>query len=64
MPEPRVWFMTTGEAGYRTQARGLARSLSEKAREWVVGLNAPWRWLPLRLFPSIFKKSRRVVLLM
>ena len=46
MPEPRVWFMTTGEAGYRTQARGLARSLSEKAREWVVGLNAPWRWLP------------------
>ena len=33
-----VWFITTGEAGYRTQARGLARALSDAAREWVVGL--------------------------
>ena len=39
-----VWFMTTGEAGYRTQARGLARALSPAAaREWVVDLRAPWR---------------------
>jgi hypothetical protein len=41
-----VWFMTTGEAGYRTQARGLARALADAPREWVVDLRAPWRWLP------------------
>jgi mitochondrial fission protein ELM1 len=41
-----VWFVTTGEAGYRTQARGLARALSPQAREWVVDVRAPWRWLP------------------
>ena len=41
-----VWFMTTGEAGYRTQARGLARDLSPTAREWVIDLAAPWAWLP------------------
>jgi mitochondrial fission protein ELM1 len=41
-----VWFMTTGEAGFRTQARGLARALAEAPREWVVDLRRPWRWLP------------------
>src|SRR5580698_2396175 len=46
-----VWFMTTGEAGYRTQARGLARALSPAAREWVVDLRPPWRWLPGALAP-------------
>ena len=46
-----VWFMTTGEAGYRTQARGLARALAEDAREWVVDLRPPWRWLPGALAP-------------
>jgi mitochondrial fission protein ELM1 len=46
MSAPNVWFITTGEAGYRTQARGLARALSADAREWVIDLRAPWRWLP------------------
>ncbi len=41
-----VWFITTGEAGYRTQARGLARALSDAAREWVVDPRPPWCWLP------------------
>jgi mitochondrial fission protein ELM1 len=41
-----VWFITTGEAGYRTQARGLARALSDAPREFVVELKPPWRWLP------------------
>jgi hypothetical protein len=41
-----VWFITTGEAGYRTQARGLARALSADAREFLVDLRAPWRKLP------------------
>ena len=44
-----VWYMTTGEAGYRTQARGLARALSARAREWIIDLAAPWAWLPGRL---------------
>jgi hypothetical protein len=43
--------MTTGEAGYRTQARGLARALSETAREFVVDLRSPWRWLPGAMAP-------------
>jgi hypothetical protein len=51
MSAPEVWFMTTGEAGYRTQARGLARALSPVAREWVVDLRPPWRWLPGALAP-------------
>lgn len=46
MSAPLVWFMTTGEAGYRTQARGLARALSAQAHEWVIGLQPPWRWMP------------------
>jgi mitochondrial fission protein ELM1 len=46
MPPLQVWFMTTGEAGYRTQARGLARALAETPREWVIDLRPPWRWLP------------------
>ena len=46
-----VWFMTTGEAGFRTQARGLARALSDRPRELVVDLRIPWRGLPGRLAP-------------
>ncbi len=41
-----VWYMTTGEAGFRTQARGLARALSATPRELVVDLRIPWRGLP------------------
>lgn len=44
-----VWYMTTGEAGYRTQARGLARALAGSPREWVVDLRPAWRWLPASL---------------
>jgi uncharacterized protein len=46
-----IWYMTTGEAGYRTQARGLARALAQAPRELVVDLRAPWRWLPGALAP-------------
>ena len=49
MSAPIVWFMTTSEAGYRTQARGLARALSDDAREWVIDLRAPWSLLPGRM---------------
>lgn len=44
-----VWYMTTGEAGFRTQARGLAKALSDDPRELVVDLKLPWRALPARL---------------
>jgi len=46
-----VWYMTTGEAGFRTQARGLAKALSETPRELVVDLRVPWRGLPGRWAP-------------
>ena len=42
----KVWYMTTGEAGFRTQARGLASALGPEPRELVVGLRAPWGLLP------------------
>ncbi|QUD87216.1 mitochondrial fission ELM1 family protein [Phenylobacterium montanum] len=41
-----AWFMTSGEAGFRTQARGLAMAVAGEARELVVGLKPPWRALP------------------
>ncbi|HLK23271.1 MAG TPA: mitochondrial fission ELM1 family protein [Caulobacteraceae bacterium] len=46
------WFMTTGEAGFRTQARSLAQALSAAPRELVVGLKAPWDRLPAALTPQ------------
>jgi len=46
------WFMTTGEAGFRTQARSLAEALSHAPRELVVALRAPWNRLPAALTPN------------
>ena len=43
-----TWYMTSGEAGFRTQARGLASALSDAPRELVVDLKSPWRALPGR----------------
>jgi mitochondrial fission protein ELM1 len=51
---PTVWFMTTGEAGFRTQARGLATAIAADARELVVDLRTPWRYLPGDLSPAPF----------
>jgi mitochondrial fission protein ELM1 len=41
-----AWIVTSGEAGHRTQARGLALAVAPEARELTVDLRAPWRWLP------------------
>src|ERR1700761_2333718 len=41
-----VWYLTTGEAGFRTQARGLAPPMADAPREWVADLRPMWRWLP------------------
>jgi mitochondrial fission protein ELM1 len=48
------WFMTTGEAGFRSQARGLAERLAPDPRELVVGLRFPWNRLPVALTPDPF----------
>jgi len=41
-----AWALTTGEAGMRTQARGLAKALTPNLVEKVVSVKWPWSWLP------------------
>jgi mitochondrial fission protein ELM1 len=40
------WAMTTGEAGTRAQALGLAESLGVPFEEKIIGLRPPWSWFP------------------
>ena len=46
-----AWIVTSGEAGHRTQARGLALAVAGQAREYIVDLRPPWRYLPGDLAP-------------
>lgn len=46
-----AWWITTGEAGFRTQARGLAQAVVPGAQEKAIGLRAPWSWAPPALWP-------------
>jgi mitochondrial fission protein ELM1 len=39
-----AWALTTGEAGMRTQARGLARAVAGDAVEKVSPVRRPWPW--------------------
>jgi mitochondrial fission protein ELM1 len=41
-----AWALTTGEAGMRTQARGLARAVADQVTEKVVLSRPPWRKAP------------------
>ncbi|HZK99334.1 MAG TPA: mitochondrial fission ELM1 family protein [Caulobacteraceae bacterium] len=41
-----AWAVTTGEAGMRSQARGLARAVADAVVEKTVRVAAPWRWAP------------------
>jgi mitochondrial fission protein ELM1 len=41
-----AWALTTGEAGMRTQARGLARAVADEVIEKVILSRPPWRSLP------------------
>ncbi len=41
-----AWWITTGEAGFRTQARGLAEAIAPGAVEKTIGLKAPWSLAP------------------
>jgi mitochondrial fission protein ELM1 len=47
-----IWAMTTGEAGMRVQARGLAYAVGGLLQEKVIGLRKPWRWFPGALTPA------------
>lgn len=53
MAEPlTIWAVTTGEAGMRAQAAGLAHRIGGRVTEKTVGLRAPWRWFPPGLAPA------------
>lgn len=39
-----AWAITTGEAGMRTQARGLASAVAADVVEKIVGVRWPWSW--------------------
>jgi mitochondrial fission protein ELM1 len=47
----KAWWITTGEAGFRTQARGLAEAVAPGAEEKTIGLRAPWSLAP----PSLWR---------
>ena len=51
----RIWTLTTGEAGMRTQALGLAEAVAAEVpaeiADKTVHPRAPWRWLPGNLAP-------------
>ncbi|MCC5997135.1 MAG: mitochondrial fission ELM1 family protein [Oceanicaulis sp.] len=52
-----VWALTTGEAGMRTQARGLAARVSGAYEEKLFPLPAPWSWLPGHLAPFALMRA-------
>jgi hypothetical protein len=54
-----AWIVTSGEAGHRTQARGLALAVAGEAREFTVDLRAPWRYLPGDRTPFALKALTR-----
>jgi uncharacterized protein len=51
LSDPIVWAVTTGEAGMRAQALGLAEALGYPFEERKIRLRRPWRWLPGHLCP-------------
>jgi len=51
-----AWYMTTGEAGFRTQARGLASRIASDPRELIVDVRKPWRYLPASLLPAALSR--------
>jgi mitochondrial fission protein ELM1 len=50
-----AWWITTGEAGFRTQARGLAEAAVPGAVEKTIGLRAPWSLAP----PGLWRATLR-----
>ncbi|MCH8490260.1 MAG: mitochondrial fission ELM1 family protein [Oceanicaulis sp.] len=52
-----IWALTTGEAGMRTQARGLAARISASYEDKLFPLPAPWSWLPGHLAPFALMRA-------
>lgn len=46
-----TWVLTTGEAGMRSQALGLAEAVGLPVQEKRIVLKRPWSWLPGGLMP-------------
>ena len=46
-----VWVVTTGEAGMRSQAEGVAEALDRPFKSVVVRPRRPWSWLPAHRQP-------------
>lgn len=55
MSGPVIWWVTTGEAGFRSQARGLVNAIGLGGEEKVIGLKAPWSLAPPFLWPLTLK---------
>ena len=55
MTVPRVWAVTTGEAGMVAQAEGLARAFGEPFDSRPIRLRAPWSRLPARAAPGLLR---------
>ena len=51
MNAPVIWWVTTGEAGFRSQARGLVNAVGLGGEEKIIGLKAPWSLAPPALWP-------------
>jgi hypothetical protein len=45
------WALTTGEAGMRSQALGLAEAVGLPVQEKRIAVRPPWSWLPGALLP-------------
>ena len=46
-----TWVLTTGEAGMRSQALGLAEAVGLPVQEKCIVVRRPWAWLPGGLLP-------------
>ena len=46
------WVVTTGEAGMRSQALGLAAAVGLPIMEKRIAVRSPWSWLPGGLAPT------------
>ena len=56
MADLTIWAMTSGEAGMRTQALGLAEAIGGTIVEKTVVLRWPWRLLPGHLCPAPLRR--------
>ena len=52
------WVLTTGEAGMRSQAMGLAEAVGLPIVEKRIVVRRPWSWLPGGLLPDAHVRAR------